>query len=230
RNRRSGNGRRLVSEGERSELRAGHARARQVLRGGPGRAARHGRGGASLQAGRRAGDLSPRRGGRAAMSSRAYVGVRIGGDLVTLLPEHPVGVGNDDTPDLAVAMVRCAGCGATTPAVAPVTYKFYDDDHYGRLELWYESRHAGACAACAGRFNIETSYTLTRYPGSSRAEFSLDQLEQAGRRAEGGSFAFAPIDDLVAAAPPKADAPPPVARSSAECHLYMALHPCPCGE
>jgi hypothetical protein len=164
------------------------------------------------------------------MSSRAFVGVRIGGDLVTLLPEHPVGVGNDDTPDLAVAMVRCAGCGATTPAVAPVTYKFYDDDHYGRLELWYESRHAGACAACAGRFEIETSYTLTRYPGSGRAEFSLDQLEKAGRRSEGGSLAFAPIDELVAAAPAKADAPPPVARSSAECHLYMALHPCPCGE
>ena len=82
------------------------------------------------------------------MSVRGCVGVRIGGDLVTLLPEHPVGVGQEDTPDLAVAVVRCAGCGGTTPAVAPVTYKFYDDDHYGRLELWYESRHAGACAAC----------------------------------------------------------------------------------
>jgi hypothetical protein len=164
------------------------------------------------------------------MSARGIVGVRIGGDLVALLPEHPVSVGKDDTPDLAVAIVRCAGCGATTPAVAPVTYKFYDDDHYGRLELWYESRHTGACAACASRFEIELSYTLTRSPGSGRSEIGLDQLEQAGRRSEGGSLALVPAEDLAAAAPPKAEAPPPVARSSAECHLYMALHPCPCGE
>lgn len=163
------------------------------------------------------------------MSARGFVGVRIGGGLRTLLPEHPVGVGKNDQPELAVALVRCHGCGALTPTIAPVTYKFYDDDHYGRLELWYESRHAGACASCAARFDIELSYTLTRYPPSDRAEFRLDQLEQAGRRSDGGSPAFVAADDL-AAAVGTAEAPPLMARSSAECHLYMALNPCSCSE
>jgi hypothetical protein len=164
------------------------------------------------------------------MSTHGFAGVRIGGDLVALLPEHPVGVGKEDTPDLAVALVRCDGCRALTPAVAPVTYKFYDDDHYGRLELWYESRHAGACAACKAPFEIELSYTLTRYPGTDRTEFSLDPLEHPGRRLSGGTPAFVPADDLAAAAPAKAETPPLIARSSAECHLYMALNHCPCGE
>lgn len=164
------------------------------------------------------------------MSSRGFVSVRIGGDIVALLPEHPVGVASGDTPDLSVALVRCAACGATSPAVAPVTYKYYDDDHYGRLELWYDSRHAGACAACKAPFEIELSYTLTKYPGSGRVEFALDQIEQAGRRMSGGTLTLAPADDLAAAAPAKAAAAPLVARSSAECHLYMALNPFPCGE
>src|SRR5262245_60014790 len=115
------------------------------------------------------------------MTARGLVGVRIGGDIVALLPEHAVGVADGDTPDLSVALIRCGGCGATAPATAPVTYKFYDDDHYGRLELWYESRHVGACAACKTAFEIELSYTVTKYPGTGRVEIALDQLEQASR-------------------------------------------------
>jgi len=142
------------------------------------------------------------------MSARGLVGVRIGGAVVPLLPEQPVGVAEGDKPEEAFALIRCDACGATGAMAAPIAYKFYDDDHYGRLELWYESRHSGACAACAATFEIELSYTLTKYPATGRVELSLDQLEQAARKIRGGTLVLAAADVLApAAAPAKPDAP-----------------------
>ncbi len=68
------------------------------------------------------------------MSARGLVGVRIGGQVVPLLPDHSVGVAEDDKPEEGFAFVRCDACGATARMATPVTYKFYDDDHYGRIE------------------------------------------------------------------------------------------------
>jgi hypothetical protein len=170
------------------------------------------------------------------VSGQPVVVVRIGGRTVALVPEAPVAVAPDDTPAEAVAMVRCDTCGTTGAMAAPITYSFYDDDHFGRLELWYGSHHTGSCPACDAGIHIDLGYTLTRYPHSGTCELSLDALRHFARRISGGTLVPASEADILAAEQQRKRASNTmsttthVARSSAECHLYIALHPCACGE
>lgn len=139
------------------------------------------------------------------MSAQGVVGVRIGGQVVPLLPEIPVDVAAGETPEHAVATVRCNACGAIGTIQAPVTYNTHDDDHFGRFEQWYRSRHAGACAGCGASIDIELSYTLTRYITSGRHELSLD----AGQRGGGGMLVPSAGIPVPAGANPGEPAPQP---------------------
>jgi hypothetical protein len=133
------------------------------------------------------------------MSDQGVVVVRIGDRSLPLLPESPVAVAPADTPAEAIAMIRCDTCGATGTLAAPVTDTFYDDDHFGRFELWYDSRHVGACSACGTAIDVHLGYTLTRYPLTGAVELSLNQLTQAAKRVVGGVLVPASGADILAA-------------------------------
>ncbi|HJQ57181.1 MAG TPA: formylglycine-generating enzyme family protein [Vineibacter sp.] len=122
------------------------------------------------------------------MSGEGVVVVRIAGRAVLLAPEIPVAVVEGETPVEATVMVRCDACGAAGTLSAPVTYRIYDDDHFGRIEHWYDSRHVAACGSCGAGIEIELGYTLTSYPLTGTFGLSLDQLQQASRRRIGGQL------------------------------------------
>jgi hypothetical protein len=130
------------------------------------------------------------------MGPQTIVIVRIGEGVMALRPETPVAVAAGETPTEASALICCDACDARQFAAAPVAYSFHDDDHFGRLEVWYESRHACACAGCGSMIDIGLSYTLTHYPLSGRHELVLDALVHPTRPWIGGRPV--PIDDAAA--------------------------------
>jgi hypothetical protein len=120
--------------------------------------------------------------------------VSLGTRSACLAPAEPVGVRPDERPEHAAVLVRCAFCGALTPSGAPVTYTTHDDDHYGRTELWYASRHEGTCTGCAAPFDVGLSYCLTR--SGAAVELALDPFPGTGA---GGVPALVREADLLAA-------------------------------
>ena len=118
------------------------------------------------------------------MSSEAGVFVRIGGKVLPLIKLRFVAVDDDDIPSEAFAPIRCDTCAALSVIGAPVTYKFYDDDHVFRFEVWYESHHAGGCVGCGAALEVELSYTRRGESSRELREFGLD-----GVQAKGGKLA-----------------------------------------
>ncbi len=62
---------------------------------------------------------------------------------------------------LVQARVRCASCGAAHTVAAEPVFDTHDDDHFGRLELWYTTTHQVRCA-CGSRIELVLGHTETR--------------------------------------------------------------------
>jgi hypothetical protein len=52
-----------------------------------------------------------------------------------LSPQQPIAVEAGASPAVAFASIRCDTCGMVSLIDAPVTYRFYDDDHFGYIEV-----------------------------------------------------------------------------------------------
>lgn len=57
--------------------------------------------------------------------------------------------------------VRCGACGAEHACSAEPVYDTHDDDHYGRLELWYTTTHQVGCS-CGPALEVVLGHTETR--------------------------------------------------------------------
>jgi hypothetical protein len=121
-------------------------------------------------------------------SSNGSVLARIGATTIALVAAEPAPVPRDEKPAVALAPVRCDACAAVTVIEAPMAYHFYDDDHFGRLEIWYRSKHAGQCRLCQAPLSLELSYTHTTYPTTRAVELTLDgvQVSRGGTLASTG--------------------------------------------
>jgi hypothetical protein len=64
---------------------------------------------------------------------------------------------------------------------APIDGWTHDDDHFGRIEYWYRSRHATNCAGCGTEIEVELSYTVTEWQWpAERCELVLDGVRTSG--------------------------------------------------
>ena len=109
--------------------------------------------------------------------------VRVGDQTVPLEFLQAVSLGKDTAPPRrpveAVADVRCA-CGAVSGVAAAVEYDFYDDEHFGSIDIWYRSRHTARCAACATPFVIELRFTLCKDQLAGTESLVLDRVHAKG--------------------------------------------------
>jgi hypothetical protein len=69
------------------------------------------------------------------MSAESSVFVKIGSSVMPLSPQQPIAVEAGASPAVAFASIRCDTCGMVSLIDAPVTYRFYDDDHFGYIEV-----------------------------------------------------------------------------------------------
>lgn len=99
------------------------------------------------------------------------------GRVLSIVQDQFVEVRPDSEPVEAVAPVRCDPCGAVTIRVASITYRYYDDDHVGRFELRYESRHTGRCSECGAALDVELRYTHRGEWVDRLGEFARDGVD-----------------------------------------------------
>ncbi|MBM4343046.1 MAG: hypothetical protein FJ100_06680 [Deltaproteobacteria bacterium] len=85
---------------------------------------------------------------------------------------------------LARATVRCAGCGTSRETVAPPVFDTHDDDHFGRLELWYTTTHRARCG-CGRDIEVVLGHTETRNLLTGGRSVACDGV----RSARGGALA-----------------------------------------
>ena len=108
------------------------------------------------------------------------VELRIGQRVLRLVARRREEVADKTAPSEACATVRCDACATPAKHVAPVKYVTYDDDHYGRFELWYESPIDSGCPTCGAGIVVMLRYTLTEVTGVTphRHFIELDTVEE----------------------------------------------------
>jgi hypothetical protein len=107
------------------------------------------------------------------MNNRGVM-ARVGSRWTRLLVQQPVSIEHEEEPAESLVCLCCTSCGGRQRILAPVRYHTYDDDHYGRIEVFYGSDHAGTCTGCGARLAVGLSYTKTWWQLDQRFELALD--------------------------------------------------------